>query len=231
MKVNLQLILRGIIGGAYFLLLFFNQGLLLRILNFGLLSIRLYQLIWLALILIVIKDMIPSTSHSPGIGKAFLIKPGEKNTPKVEEILRQYTKKTNRKAIAIGFFWFSLLLGVGLLYYFNIIGPYFLFSLAVVGIFLDELFISEWCPFKVYINNKCCKVCRILSWGPLMVFCFLIYIPNFYTYSLIFVSLLMFLQWEYLHRYHSERFFELANSSLSCVNCRNKCAKLLKENK
>jgi hypothetical protein len=230
MKVSFPLLFKGIILVAYFLTLFLNPNLLIEIFNYSVSSVKLYQILWFCIIVILIKDMIPSTSRSYGLRNAFLIDKLEKKTPATKERLKEFDRRTGQKAVAIGIFWLCLLAIIGLLYFLNIIGPVFLFSLIIVGFFLDELFITIWCPFKEYQKNKCCKTCRICNWGPLMVFCFLIYLPNFYTYSLILISLLMFIHWEYLHHSRPEGFSELSNPSLRCVNCDNKCGKLAKKN-
>jgi len=231
MKITFQLVMRGILLVAYFLILFLNPKLLVEIFNYTLFSVKLYQLIWFFIMIFVIKDMIPATSWSQGLRNAFPIGKVEKKTPSTDEHLKEFNIKTGQKALAIGIFWLCLLACVGLLYLFKIVNSTFLFSLIIVGIFLDELFISVWCPFRAYQGNKCCKTCRICNWGPLMVFCFLIFIPNFYTYSLIFVSLLMFIQWEYIHHRLPERFSELYNPSLRCINCKTKCLRLASRKK
>ncbi len=50
-----------------------------------------------------------------------------------------------------------------------------------------------------------------------------ILIPNFWTYSLIALSVISLIQWEYLLKKHPERFSSISNLNLNCYNCQNEC--------
>jgi len=90
---------------------------------------------------------------------------------------------------------------------------------------MDEFCATIWCPFQAIIDNKCCNTCRINNWGYIMAFSPMIFIPSFWTYSILFLSILAIVQWEYLYHRHPERFFELYNAGLMCKNCVKKCKK------
>jgi hypothetical protein len=52
-----------------------------------------------------------------------------------------------------------------------------------------------------------------------MMFTPLLFLPNFYTWSLLAVSLVLLVRWEITYYLHPERFYECSNSSLHCANC------------
>ena len=52
-----------------------------------------------------------------------------------------------------------------------------------------------------------------------MMFSPYIFIPTFWTYSLVLLSLVILVQWEYLHHRYPERFSEVSNLNLLCSNC------------
>jgi hypothetical protein len=72
------------------------------------------------------------------------------------------------------------------------------------------------------MKNKCCVTCQIYNWDYPMMFLPLIFIPNFYTWSLLGLSLALVIEWEILKKLYPERFLERTNCSLSCENCREK---------
>ncbi|WP_455538917.1 hypothetical protein [Terrisporobacter sp.] len=51
----------------------------------------------------------------------------------------------------------------------------------------------------------------------------LIFIKNLWTYSLVAVGIILFIQWEYLNLKHPERFSPISNKTLRCGNCENDC--------
>ncbi|MBQ9794567.1 MAG: hypothetical protein IJW34_06440, partial [Clostridia bacterium] len=48
------------------------------------------------------------------------------------------------------------------------------------------------------------------------------FIPDFYTYSILALALLLLLYWEIIAFRHPERFAEETNGCLSCANCKEK---------
>ncbi|MBU0757551.1 MAG: hypothetical protein KKF44_05775 [Nanoarchaeota archaeon] len=103
--------------------------------------------------------------------------------------------------------------------------------LVSLAIFLDQFCIVIWCPFRNYIiKNKCCNSCRIFSWGYTMIFLNFFLIKSFWTYTIAIASLVVFLQWEFAHWKHPERFYEISNTNLMCKNCKKARGRCLKEN-
>jgi len=58
-----------------------------------------------------------------------------------------------------------------------------------------------------------------------MAFSPMIYIPSFWTYSILFMSAATLIQWEFLYLRHPERFYEQYNANLMCKNCKRKVCK------
>ena len=129
----------------------------------------------------------------------------------------------NVGAIKAGLYWVLAVLFVGLLYYTEVLNTMWLMLTVVFFIFMDQFCVSVWCVFKWIIGNKCCNTCRINNWGYLMAFSTLIYVPSFWTYSVLIMSAIVVIQWEYLAAKHPERFFELYNINLQCRNCDGIC--------
>ena len=55
-----------------------------------------------------------------------------------------------------------------------------------------------------------------------MMFTPFLFIPRFYTWSLLALALLLLIRWEVTLKRHPERFSEATNCSLSCANCEEK---------
>ena len=68
-----------------------------------------------------------------------------------------------------------------------------------------------------------------------MMFTPFVFIPGFFTWSLLGVAVLVMVIWEVTVRKHPERFWETSNDTLKCKNCTDKlctpyCGKLPKRN-
>ena len=50
----------------------------------------------------------------------------------------------------------------------------------------------------------------------------LVFIPNFFTWTLVAVALALLIKWEVEYMRHPERFVENTNSNLLCANCKEK---------
>lgn len=142
----------------------------------------------------------------------------------IKDILITYTKKYNRRALLTFFLWWITILLIGLIYYLNFINTYHIILITTFFYFADHFCINIWCPFQQFlIKNRCCNTCRIYNWGHLMTFSLFIFIPNFFTYTLFFSSLVAFIQWEYLNYKFPERFSDISNANLQCRNCLIEC--------
>lgn len=87
----------------------------------------------------------------------------------------------------------------------------------------DMICILFFCPFQTwFLKNRCCTVCRIYNWDFAMMFTPYIFIPTFFTWTMLAMSLALLLRWELTYRRHPERFTESTNCNLSCANCQEK---------
>jgi hypothetical protein len=188
--------------------------------------LKVYQLLWFFLLAELILFFIPRFSLYLGCGKVYARNYRQADYNKGK--LRKYTEKYNRRALLVLFLWLTLLSGIGYLYFKELIAKRHLFLIMIFFYFSDQVCINIWCPFRSWIvRNKCCNACRIYNWGQFMYISPLIFIPSFWTYSLVIVSLLILIQWEYLHYKYPERFSAISNLNLRCTYCLTKCKKQL----
>ena len=149
------------------------------------------------------------------------------------EALRSYIVTTTRAAYKVFLLWWTLIGAIGLLYSWDIIGKTGLFLISVVFYVCDLICVLIWCPFRLMMKNRCCTTCRIFNWDHLMMFSPFLFVRSFYAWSLLALSIVVFLVWELCILLYPERFFEQSNAALSCANCTDKlctqyCRKLRK---
>lgn len=183
--------------------------------------------IWALLMLSMILHMIPSNwSLTMGSRKEFSSHyiPVE-NYDKLK--MYEYVQKNNLSAIWVLLAWLSFNAIFGTLYVFDIIETKELILLSIFYYVCDLICVVIWCPFQsFFIKNKCCVNCRIFNWGHFMMFTPMLFIRNFFTWSLFFTSLVVMLRWEITLLKHPERFWEGSNQVLQCANCRDKICKI-----
>jgi hypothetical protein len=210
---------------AVYLLALLRGDMLVRAFTFDLGFFRVYHVLWLAAFLVILKRFIPAMNPKMNLGKIYAanyVQTGEDTAPKRER-LKRYVRKVNVGAVRSAIYWTLAVLFVGVLWYFGFFDRTMLFVTVVFFIFMDQFCISVWCPFTWIIGHKCCVTCRINNWGYLMAFSPLVYMPSFWTYSILLLSGATVVHWEYLFRKHPERFYELYNANLMCKNCRRPC--------
>ena len=76
------------------------------------------------------------------------------------------------------------------------------------------------------MKNKCCVNCRIYDWGHFMMFTPMLFIKNFYSWSLFFTALVVLINWEISYAKHPERFFAGSNKRIQCENCKDKSCQI-----
>ena len=184
-------------------------------------------IIWALLMLNMILQMIPSNgSLTMGSRKEFshYYRPVEDYD---ELKMYRYIQKNNLSAIWVLLAWLSFNAIFGALYVFDIIETKELILLSIFYYVCDLICVVIWCPFQsFFIRNKCCVNCRIFNWGHFMMFTPLLFIRNFFTWSLFFTSLVVMLRWEITLLKHPERFWEGSNQVLQCANCQDKICKI-----
>ena len=199
--------------------------ILVRFFTYGIFSLKVYHILWFLTVLVLIKRLIPRMNPKINLGKIYArnyIQVGADSNAKQKKLI-DYIKKMNFGAVRSAVYWTLLVLDIGFWYISGLLDPVWLIIIVIFFIFMDQFCITVWCPFKAIIQNKCCSTCRINNWGYLMAFSPLIFIHSFWTYSILFLSVIIFVQWEYLYYKHPERFYELYNTRLMCKNCANKC--------
>ena len=222
-----KLIIKGIILIASLFFSIFYPDILTVLFTFKILFLRVYHVLWLLTILILIKRLIPQMNSKITLGKIYgrnYLPAGEDN-PTKQKKLRDYIKKMNSGAIRSAIYWTMLILMMGFWHVVGLLNTMWLCIIVVFFIFMDQFCITVWCPFKTIIQHKCCNTCRINNWGYLMAFSPLIYAPSFWTYSILILSIVTIVQWEYLYYRFPERFYALYNANLMCKNCVKKCRK------
>jgi hypothetical protein len=92
-------------------------------------------------------------------------------------------------------------------------------GIALAWISICMLF---FCPFQRYMENRCCVNCRIFDWGHFMMFTPMVFIKNFFTWTLFLTSIIVLIRWELTYAKYPERFWCESNETLRCENCRDK---------
>lgn len=192
------------------------------------------SIIWIVFVVEMILRFIPSDFESMGCQKQFA---------------RNY-KPTNyegdphltpdKTTIEIGILWLLMNGIFGALYLTGVFDRGIMLLIALAYSVCDVVCILFFCPFQTwFMKNKCCGSCRIYNWDYAMMMTPLVFVPRFYTYSLVAFSVVLLIRWEWTyHHHHKERFSEATNECLSCKNCPEKLCHhkvqlqhFLKENK
>lgn len=141
--------------------------------------------------------------------------------------LMHYIQKQNIAAWKVMLVWLIFNAVWGALYLFGILIASDLLMLTVFYFLCDYICILFFCPFqKVLMKNKCCINCRIYDWGHFMMFTPMLFIKNFYSWSLFFTSLVVLIHWEITYAKHPERFWEGSNKTLQCRNCKERTCQI-----
>ena len=178
----------------------------------------LFDIIWVVFVVEMILRFFPSNLESMGCQKQFArnYKPV---TRKDAKPVLQSAKATASVAAA----WFALNGAIGALYFAGIIDKGILMLIALAYSVCDMICILFFCPFQTwFMKNRCCATCRIYNWDFAMMFTPLLFVPHFYTWSLLGIALALLIEWEYLLRKYPERFSEATNQCLSCASCPEK---------
>ena len=157
----------------------------------------------------------PSSLESMGCQKQF-----KKNFISTD-VARPY--RSHRSILWVAAAWLGLNGAIGALYLTHLIDAGILVLICLAYSVCDMICILFFCPFQTwFMKNKCCGSCRIYNWDYAMMFTPLVFIPDFYTYSILALALLLLLYWEIIAFRHPERFAEETNGCLSCANCKEK---------
>ena len=172
--------------------------------------------VWCIFIIEMLLRFFPCSLESMGCQKQF-----KRNFIKTKQ--ENPNKSSWLPTFAIAMAWFALNGFIGILYFLGVIDVGILLIISLAYSVCDMICILFFCPFQTwFMKNKCCGSCRIYNWDFAMMFTPLIFVPHYYTWSLLGAALLLLAVWEIYLRVHPERFAEECNSALSCANCKEK---------
>ena len=176
----------------------------------------LMSLIWIVFVIEMALRFFPSRFESMGCQKQFRRNFIPTETPKIK-------LDSKKSTAAVTLAWIILNGTIGALYFADIIDKGILLLISLFYSVCDMICILFFCPFQTwFMKNKCCTTCRIYNWDFAMMFTPFIFIPDYYTWSLLFIALALLAVWEiYVHKY-PERFSEKTNGAIHCANCREK---------
>ncbi len=138
------------------------------------------------------------------------------------EALKAHIFDTTKAAYKVFLIWVGMLAILAILYFARILRRNEIFLICVAFYVCDLICVLIWCPFRLIMKNKCCTTCRIFNWDHLMMFSPFLFIPGFYTTSLLLIAFAVWLVWEFCVMLYPERFWEISNIALQCSNCTDK---------
>ncbi len=143
--------------------------------------------------------------------------------------LFEYVNAMNIRAWKVLLLWVCFNAIFGILYLAGVMGAVELVMLSLFYYTCDLICMLIFCPFQKYImGNRCCVNCRIFDWGHMMMYTPMLFIPSFFSWSLLFTSLIVMLRWELVYAMHPERFWRGSNATIRCENCNDKTCRIKK---
>lgn len=180
------------------------------------------HVLWAVFMVIMLMHIFLSKMRSMALRKAEKDTYCENQGYSELELLR-FVQKQNIRAWVVMLVWLSFNAIFGVLYLCDIIDEVELLLLTVFYFLCDYICILFYCPFQSLImKNRCCINCRIYDWGHFMMFTPMLFIRNFFSWSLFFTSIVVLIRWEITYARHPERFWSGSNATIQCQNCKDK---------
>lgn len=174
--------------------------------------------LWCIFVIEMLLRFFPSSFESMGCQKQF-----SKNFLSVDDNTSTPRLLPNRRVLIVLAAWILLNTIIAILYYTQIIDAGILVLITLAYSVCDMICILFFCPFQTwFMKNRCCVTCRIYNWDFAMMFTPLIFVKNIFAQTLVILSLLLLIKWEYSFHRHPEWFSESTNQSLSCAMCKEK---------
>ena len=176
----------------------------------------IFPIIWAVFMGEMILRFLPNNFESPGTQKVFKknFVPSGKKEIKIQD---------NNATVIVALVWVIPNGIIGALYMTGILDQGMMLLLCLAYSICDIICILFFCPFQSwFLKNKCCSTCRIYNWDFPFMFTPLFFVPGIYTWSLLWVSLLLLARWEITAWKHPERFSQNTNAYLRCSNCNEK---------
>ena len=178
------------------------------------------NILWGILLVSFALQLSPHSRVSRGCLKQF-----PQNFDKVEAAVDDFFLHTklhrlNLGATRVAVVWAVPNLLFAWLYYRGTFGVPEMLLLTVFYYLCDVICIVFYCPFqRLFMKNKCCVTCRIFAWGTIMTVTPFLFVPHFYSWSLVALAIVCTVLWEVTYRRHPERFCEETNAFLTCAAC------------
>lgn len=198
-----------------------------------------FHLLWILWVLDMLWQLIPVKNRiALGSQKLFGFRyvPAKELKERINyQKLRDYIIQTTKSAYKVMIIWVAGIAVLTILRYLNVLDNTFLFLFTVAFYVCDLICVLIWCPFRLIMKNRCCTTCRIFNWDHLMMFTPMLLVWGFYSQSLLWMSILVWLVWELAVMMYPERFSEYTNEALRCSSCTDKlctqyCQKLRTNN-
>ena len=187
-------------------------------------GVTIIHVLWVIFMVMMLTHIFPSNRFSMAVKKADHVNYDPQPFEELE--LLRFVKEQNIRAWTVLLVWLCLNAVFGLLYLTGVIREIDLLMLTVFYFLSDYICILFYCPFQFKImKNRCCVNCRIYDWGHFMIFTPMLFIRNFFSWSLFFTSCVVLIRWELYYAKHPERFWYGSNKNLNCVNCRDRICK------
>lgn len=184
------------------------------------------HVLWVTFMVIMLSHIFPGTFRTMALKKADKETYRENVGYSELEMLR-FVQDQNRKAWIVMLVWLFGNGVIGLFYLIGVLDRSDLLMFTVFFFLCDYICILIFCPFQTCImKNKCCVNCRIYDWGHFMMFTPMLFIPNFYSWSLFFTSCVVLIRWEIVYAAHPERFWSGSNQILQCASCKDKTCQI-----
>lgn len=189
-------------------------------------GIRPIHVLWLVFMVIMLLHLFPQDILSMALRKA-----RPEHFQPVESYrqldLLTFVQQMNVRAWTVLLVWLCFNACFGFLYLFHVMDEADLLMLTVFFFLCDYICILFFCPFQTYImKNRCCVNCRIYDWGHFMMFTPMLFIRNFFSWSLFFTSVAVLIHWEIIYAKHPERFWFGSNRTLQCAHCKDKTCQI-----
>lgn len=175
-------------------------------------------IIWISLMYEFITRLIPNRKLSIGCQKEFSYRYKASDYEECE--LKKVKRNADRRAMLLFTVWILIHAVIWSLYFLKYIAEKELIVLTTLYHAGDMICVLYWCPFRsIFTRNRCCATCRIFGWDAAMLITPVIVIPSIMTATLVIFGLFLTIRWEYVYHKYPERFFDVSNRALRCVNC------------
>jgi|SRR5690554_723672 len=186
-------------------------------------GIQPLHILWMILAAEIIQKFFPKARTSIGCRKHFKANYAPNMIKPAKSEITAWIKTENTAAKKVFALWFGGNLIIAALYYQQVLSESEMVMLTLCYYIGDLICVLLYCPFQFFImKNRCCITCRIFNWDSLMIVTPLIFIPSFFSWSLVFLATLSFIRWESVFHRHPQRFWGKTNDNLKCGLCEEK---------